>query len=191
MEEEIKLINERIENLDHKVVKSDKTEEVDIEKLLKPLETKFDNVEDKVAAARSSSAGLKDKMDEIKDSIQSSHHATKAMTGQVDSIKQATAQTQKEAAGLKAGISSAVTNLKQLSGSIGNSLGKAASKDDVKKSASAVNDGIEDALNDAADAINGNVKEVLKKPAGALKDVHKVAQKNQKYLKRIYRDVHR
>jgi len=83
-----------------------------------------------------------------------------------------------------------VKDLKKLSGSIEENLGNVATKDDVKKVVGNVKDGIKGQLEEASKDIKSNVEEVVKKAGGAHKDISKTVKKNQKYLKRIYKDLH-
>jgi len=93
-------------------------------------------------------------------------------------------------AGLKEGVNGAMEHMKGLSGSVEKNLGNVATKDDVQEVAENVKDGIKDQLQDAAKGIKGDVEGALKKAGGSHRDIHKTVSKNQKCLKRIYKDLH-
>merc|ERR1719160_1543416 len=190
VEETLKPLQAKLESIEAKMKEATKEEKTDVSKLLEPLKDKVDDISDKGEDVGSSNAGLKKKVDEIKDSIEDATESTKDVKGKVDNIKKTVSQTQKDAAGLKEGVTAAVTDLKKLSGSIEKNLGDVATKDDVKKVVGNVKEGIKGQLEEAAKDMKGKVEEALKKSGGTHKDIGKTVKKNQKYLKRIYKDLH-
>jgi len=186
----LKPIVERLNKLEEKLIKVNKKEGEDVSQLFKPLSSNIEDLHDKVKQARQNSAGLKDKVDDVTDILEDATEATKDVKGKVENIKDAVERTQKDVAGLKKGVSGAVKDMKGLSAKMEMGLDNVATKADVQDVASSVKDASKDQIEDASKMIKGNVAKVLKGAGDSSAGIKKIAKKNQKYLKRIYKDLH-
>jgi len=186
----LKPIVERLDKLEENDASFYTKEEEHVSQLLKPLASKFDDIQDDVKKAGQKSAGLNDEVDDIKDSVEDATETTKDVKSKVENIEDAVEKTQKDTAGLKKGVSGAVKDVKGLSAKMEKSLDNVASKADVKDVASSVKDITQDQLEEAAKMIKGNVAKVLKGAGDPSAGIKKTVEKNQKYRKRIYKDLH-
>jgi len=187
MSDALKPIVEKLNKIEKKLTKDHKEQEVDMSQLLKPLSSKFDDLQDNVKKAGKKSAGLHDKVDDVENSFEDFTETTKDVKSKVENIEDAVEKTQKDTAGLKKGVSGAVKDMKGLSAKMEKSLDNVATKADVKDVASSVKDITQDQLEEATKTIKGNVAKVLRGAGDSSAGIKKTVKKNQKYLKRIYK----
>jgi len=183
-------IQTQMDSLEGKIMKNHKKEEVDVSKLVKPLASKFDAIKDQVEENGANSAKVKENVEGIKKNMKETSAATQVVGSAIKGIEETAQQMQTDVAGLNKGVNEKTQLLKKLSASIDDSLDDVATKDGLKQVVQQVKGNVKDHLQDAAKNIKKSVESTVKSAGATQKSIHKVAAKNQKYLKRIYKDLH-
>jgi len=181
----LKPIQSKMASIEEKSIKTNQKEEVDMSKLLKPLTSKLDDIEEQITQTDTDSVRLKEKFDGIAKNIKDTTAANQVVGSTVAGIKNTAQQIEKHTAGLTQGFNEAIQDVKKFSGK----HVKLVSKDAVKQVAQEVKDGVKDDVQEATEKIKKNVESALQSSDDSQK-TQKTVTKNQKYLKRIYKDLH-
>jgi hypothetical protein len=186
----VETMGKRIEALSEHLGKEMGATSDDVSEKLVPLQSKLQGISKNVDKFRSDQQAVKPLVHDLQEQAKELGEKKKVVGSALHDITTGVKSAHAAVSGVSDDVQKAAKAVKALSGSAGKALSAAASKDSVEDLVGELKGDLKNAAGDLGKNIKTEVEQELKKGQGNHANIGKIASKNQKYLKRIYKSLH-